>query len=159
MYAPICYLTVRFFTAKQVRLEGIQSLHVHRVPIFHYLFGAVSHFFYVTSGFLICFGTQSTTWPRRRKTTPRWTEENTTLSISTTNWPILSDKCLIFCKVVVVIGYFLASIAIMKESSRKSPNIALSHGTSYIWYHDTYIYKQTYREHLSETSKPIADRC
>ena len=33
---------VRFFTAKQVRLEGIQSSHVRRVPIFHYLFGVLA---------------------------------------------------------------------------------------------------------------------
>ncbi len=33
---------VRFFTAKQVRLEGIQSSHVRRVPIFHYFFGVLA---------------------------------------------------------------------------------------------------------------------
>ena len=42
MYTPICYLAVRFFTAKQVRLEGIQSSHVRRVPIFYYLFGVLA---------------------------------------------------------------------------------------------------------------------
>ena len=35
---------VRFFTAKQVRLEGIQSSHVRRVPIFYYLFGVLAIF-------------------------------------------------------------------------------------------------------------------